>query len=214
MLDSGTEAPYDAPVVPGDGELRMNQEITQICRETVDALERFCREQEGTLSRLVRAITTQFADGGHLLLAGSGPFQPLAQLIASHFVFHLSYDRPVLPALCLGGDPILNNPMFGAAHHDKHLVRHYRALNSPQHLLVLLNDGSADPALQVVRDEVLENDQPVALISPDCGQDSLFDTDIEFCLDLGGSSVPRQLELVQFTGHLLCQLVEKELFGR
>lgn len=192
----------------------MNQDITRISRETIEALDNYCRQQNDTLSRLVNAIAAQFAEGGHLLLAGSGPFQPLAQLIASHFVLHLNYDRPVLPAICLGGDPILNNPMYGAAHHEKHLVRHYRALNSPQHLLVLFNDGSSDLSLQVVRDEVLDNDQPVALISADCSQDPLFSQDISFCLDLGVSDIPRQLELVQFTGHLLCQLVEKELFGR
>ncbi|MCF6267406.1 MAG: hypothetical protein L3J57_12800 [Desulfuromusa sp.] len=192
----------------------MNQRITSTCRQTVELFEQFCREQNNELIRLAKQLGTLFTEGGHLLIAGNGALQPVAQQLASQFTFYLSFDRPVLPAVCLGSDPVLSGLMSGQGQFEQHLVRHYRALNSQHHLLLLLNDGSSATALKSLRDEVVESEQSIALISYDCRKDPLQNTDVGICLNLATTSAPRQLELAQFVGHLLCELVEAELFGR
>ncbi|MEA3544433.1 MAG: SIS domain-containing protein [Thermodesulfobacteriota bacterium] len=192
----------------------MNQRINTACRQTVALFEQFCREQNNELTQLAKRIGVLFTEGGHLLLAGNGSLQLVAQQLASQFAFRLSFDRPVLPAVCLGSDPVLSGQMLAAGQYEQHLMRHYRALNSQQHLLLLFNDGSDSEPLKSLCDEVAENDQDIALISYDCSQDPLPCDDIGICLSLATSSVPRQLELSQFVGHLLCELVEVELFGR
>ena len=93
-------------------------------------------------------------------------------------------------------------------------MRHYRVLNTQQHLLLLLSDGSTAAPLIKLRDEVIENEQSVVLISGDCQADPLRSTDVGLCLDLATKAIPRQIELAQFVGHLLCELVVAELFGR
>ncbi len=191
----------------------MNQKIAATCSQTVRLFEQFCHEQDSEMTRLAKQLGALFAEGGHLLIAGNGSLQPVAQQLASQFSFRLSFDRPVLPAICLGSDPVLNSRMFAEGQSGQHLVRHYRALNSPQHLLLLFNDGSSAAALMNLCDEVLENGQSIALISYDCLKDPLQGADIDLCLSLATSSTPRQLELAQFAGHLLCELVEAELFG-
>ncbi len=192
----------------------MKQRINTTCRQTVALFEQFCREQNNELIQLAKRLGGLFAEGGHLLLAGNGSLQLVAQQLASQFAFRLSFDRPVLPAVCLGSDPVLNGQMLAAGLYEQHLVRHYRALNSQQHLLLLFNDGSNSQPLKGLCDEVVENDQDIALISYDCSKDPLQGDDIGICLSLATSSTPRQLELAQFVGHLLCELVEVELFGR
>ncbi|NOQ41631.1 MAG: SIS domain-containing protein [Desulfuromusa sp.] len=194
--------------------MEMDQRITTTCSQTVALLEQFCREQNNELTRLAKRLGVLFAEGGHLLIAGNGSLQPVAQQLASQFAFRLSFDRPVLPTVCLGSDPVLNNRMLSRGQFEQHLVRHYRALNSQHHLLLLFNDGSEAVALKNLRDEVVENEQAVALISYDCWKDPLLGDDIDICLNLTTNSAPRQLELAQFVGHLLCELVEAELFGR
>ena len=191
----------------------MNQRITTTCSQTVALFEQFCREQNNEMMQLAKRLAQLFTDGGHLLIAGNGSMQSIAQQLASQFAFRLSFDRPVLPAVCLGSDPVLNGSMLAAGQFKQHLVRHYRALNTQEHLLLLLNDGSDAESLICLRDEVVENGQKVALISYDCWKDPLRGDDIDICLNLATNSVPRQLELTQFVGHLLCELVESELFG-
>ncbi len=192
----------------------MEQRIAKTCRQTVDLLEQFCREQNGELVRLAKSIGALFAEGGHLLVAGSGALQPVAQQLASQFAFRLNFDRPALPAVCLGSDAVLTTRMLAAGQLDQHLVRHYRALNSQQHLLLVLNDGTDAEALSNLCEEVLENEQPIALVSFVGASDQLNGAGVDYCLNLATTIVPRQLELTQFIGHLLCELVEAELFGR
>lgn len=192
----------------------MNQKISAACQQAVGLLETFCHDQDNELVLLAKRLGALFTEGGHLLIAGNGVLQPVAQQLASQFAYRLSFDRPVLPAICLGSDSVLHNRMLAADEAEQHLVRHYRALNSEQHRLLLFNDGSDAKALINLRDEVVENDQGVALISYDCLKDPLKSADVDICLNLSTNSIPRQLELSQFVGHILCELVEAELFGR
>lgn len=191
----------------------MNQKITASCSQLQELLEEFCQKQGEELNRLAQQLGTLFAGGGQLLLAGSAAFQPIVQLLAGHFTYRLGFDRPVLPAIALGSDPVLMSVMANSGELDQHLVRHYRALNSDNHLLIMFNDGSSSAALRAVRDEVLDRDRQVALLTTESQSDPLCRDGVEICIDFGTAMVPRQVELSLFAGQLLCELVEAELFG-
>ncbi len=191
----------------------MNDQIMTTCQQTVQLLEGFCRDQENELTALAKRLASVFTEGGQLLVAASGCLQPAAQLLAGQFVFRLGFERPVLPAVALGTDMVIAGRMYSDKRGDQLYVRHYRAINSSKHLLLLISDGSGSAGLQALRDEVVENEQDVALLSYNCSEDELMTSDVEFCLSLASRSLARQLELTQFAGHLLCELVETELFG-
>ncbi len=191
----------------------MNQKITESCSQLQGLLENFCQQQGDDLNRLARQLGGLFAGGGQLLLAGSAAFQPVVQLLAGHFTYRLGFDRPVLPAIALGSDAVLTAVMTNTGAQDQSLVRHYRALNSDNHLLLMFSDGSGSAALQMLRDEALDNERQVALLTSDRSSDPLCRDGVEVCIDLGTTLVARQLELSLFAGQLLCELVEAELFG-
>jgi len=191
----------------------MDQRIAAATSQAVRLLEQFSRQQTEGLSQLAHKLSSTFSAGGQLLVAGSGNLQPLAQLLASHFSFKLSFDRPVLPAVALGADQALAAAMAHAGQSEQLLARHYRALNGAQQLLLLLSDGSDNRALLAVRDAALDNGQPVALISVRGDADSLCRDGVEICIDLGTDNLPRSHEMIFFVGHLLCELVEAELFS-
>jgi D-sedoheptulose 7-phosphate isomerase len=191
----------------------MNQKITASCSQLQGLLEDFCQQQGNELNRLAQQLGALFASGGQLLLAGGAAFQPVVQLLAGHFTYRLGFDRPALPAIALGSDPMLTAAMANCGMLDQHLVRHYRALNSDNHLLLIFNDGSSSAALRALRDEALDNDRPVALMTVESQSDPLCRDGVDICIDLGTALAPRQLELSLFAGQLLCELVEAELFG-
>ena len=192
----------------------MLQRITASCQEASEQIDVFCREQGEQLVLLAKQISHLFTEGGQLLVAGSGSLLPVAQLTVAQFVYRLGFDRPGLPAICLGSDSVLNARMSGRGQPEQHLVRQYRALNNAQHLLLVFSDADDTLALDPLCEEALENDQPVALLSFDCRKDPLQSPEIDICLSLTAKVFPRQIELAQFAGHLLCELVEMELFGR
>jgi D-sedoheptulose 7-phosphate isomerase len=185
-----------------------------VCNEeTQKVLAQFCSTQSAGMQSLARQIADLFSKGGQLLVAGGGQMQPLVQLLVSAFVFRLEFERPSLPAVAIGADAVLNARLFAAGLQDKFLVRHYQSLTSTESLVLMLSDGSFSPALEELRDEVIENDQPLALISSVGSEDSLNSPDCVVTLDLGTKHAARQQELALFVAHLLCELVEKELFG-
>ncbi|NOY12781.1 MAG: hypothetical protein GXP51_03570 [Deltaproteobacteria bacterium] len=191
----------------------MNQKVAASCSQIQGLLEDFCQQQGDELARLAQQLGALFTGGGQLLLAGGAAFQPVVQLLAGHFTYRLDFDRPALPAIALGSDPILTAVMANAGQQEQALVRHYRALNSDNHLLLLFNDGSASASLRALCDEVLDNERPVALLTADRQADPLCCDGLDICIDLGTALLPRQLEITLFAGQLLCELVESELFG-
>lgn len=191
----------------------MDRKITASCSQLQEILKEFCQQQGGELTRLAAQISALFAGGGQLLLAGGAAFQPIVQLLAGHFTYRLGFDRPVLPAVALGSDGMLTTLMGNSRQYDQHLVRHYRALNSENQLLLLLNDGSASAPLRALRDELLENELPVAMLTVAGHSDPLCRDGVDPCISLTTDSPARQLELALFAGQLLCELVEAELFG-
>lgn len=190
----------------------MDSRIAQTGSQNGTLIQRFCDTQQAEVERLAERIANLFADGGQLLTAGVGLFHPVAQLISTVFAYRLDFDRPALPAICLGSDSALAAAMASDGNYEHLFIRHYRALNGEKQLLLLLNNGTPNPALGRLRDEMLGNDQSVALFSGSGTNDPLYCDGLQWCFDLGTSSRARQIELMQFAGHLLCELVEAELF--
>lgn len=177
-----------------------------------ELFQRFCDTQQLEVERLARRIASLFTDGGQLLTVGVGILHPVAQLVATAFAYRLDFDRPAFPAICLGSDSALAAAMASAGNYEQLFLRHYRALAGEKQLLLLFSNGTPNSSLERLRDEMLENDQVVALFSGAGTKDPLYCDDLEWCLDLATSLRVRQIELMQFAGHVLCELVETELF--
>ncbi len=192
----------------------MNQHIDAVCRQVNSLHNQFCQDQGPALSALATRLAALFAEGGQLLVAGHGALVPVAHMLATQFTYKLDFDRPALPALCLGSDPLLAAQMQVNGQGEQLLLRHYRAINSEEHLVLIFSDGTSAPELSALIEDVRDNDQPVFLLSGNSAADPLLQEDLDAALDLGNSSTPRLIEIAQFAGHLLCELVEKELFGR
>lgn len=190
----------------------MNKRIPKTGIEIARLFEKFNTENSERLQTLATQMVSTFTGGGRLLIAASGNLQPIAQMTASHFTNRLGFDRPSLPAVALGADPTLSASL--ARNNQQHLLlaRHYNALGSSNHLLLLLSDGSADPQLtELIR--VAKDGQPLALLTPVKNDDAELTgcTDLQLLADTG--SPARFLELALFCSNLLCELVEAELFG-
>lgn len=190
----------------------MNERITHTTIELARLLERFTEENRDTLQALVARLVGTFTGDGRLLIAAGGNLRPVAQMIANHFTHRLGFDRPSLPAISLGSDAALANSLTRSNQQHLLLARHYRALGSNNHLLLILSDGAADPQLSELV-KVAGDDQPLALFSPKKNTDSNLLSSTEQQILVDTETPARLVELSIFCGNLLCELVEAELFG-
>ncbi|MDY0268494.1 hypothetical protein [Trichloromonas sp.] len=163
------------------------------------------------LERLAAELVVGFNQGGRLLLAGSGPLGTVAELVADLFLYHLSFERPSLPALALGRDPSLAACMLRDGQGRAYFSRQLRALVASNDLLLVLADASRDEALLDLLPLARQLDCKTALIVPDGAPLAGEETDFLFALKT--ASPTRLLEMGLFMGQALCELVEEELFG-
>src|SRR6056297_1353169 len=101
----------------------MDSRFAQSTGQHRELIKRFCDTQQVEIVRLAGRIATLFADGGQLLMVGIGIFHPVAQLVATSFAYRLDFDRPALPAICLGSDSALAAAMASAGDYEQLFIR-------------------------------------------------------------------------------------------
>lgn len=174
-------------------------------------LEPFFLTQQELLEEFANHLATTFQRGGRLFLIGSGPFAALAGLLGQQFLHRQTLERPALPAVALTHDAGLASYLAADNLVNQIFSRQLRALANEQDSVLLLGGPFLIPAEREALAAARQIGCSTALI---CGDHTeLAEPLPERLLRLPTDSPPRLLEGCLFAGHLLCALVEGELFG-
>lgn len=183
---------------------RALQEHRQVPADTLAA-------QQPVLTALTERLLEGFHQGGRLLVFGSGPLSLLAGMIAQQFHYRLALERPLLPALALGHDAGLASALARDGRAAEYFARQLRVLAQPGDIVLALADTLRDEAVAQGLDMARELGCTTALLQQRKGDDLQYRAD--FHLRIETETPARGLEGILFAGHLLCELVEAELFG-
>lgn len=189
----------------------MQERLAHSCHQLSTLVAELAKTQGETLIRAGHKLAEIFTRGGQLILAGDGPLQTAVQSTAVAFSHRLGFERPPLPAIALGGDPILTAALLADQQPHEILAREYRTYNEREHMLLLF--CTATPSVQIRHlIEQLDETRTLVMAVP---ENSPLDLGQQPALKLSLPECPpaRYLEITQFCGHLLCELVESELFG-
>jgi D-sedoheptulose 7-phosphate isomerase len=174
-------------------------------------LDPFFLAQKTVLTELATHLTATFQAGGRLFLAGSGPFAAIAGLLGQQFLHRQTLERPPLPAMALVHDAGLATFLAAEDLGNQLFSRQLRALAGDQDTLLLLAGTMLCPAGREALATARQLGCRTVLI---CGEHAeLPETLPDLLLQLPTANLPRQLEGCLFAGHLLCAMVEGELFG-
>jgi D-sedoheptulose 7-phosphate isomerase len=174
-------------------------------------LDPFFLARKAALAELAAHLTSTFQNGGRLFLAGSGPFAAIAGLLGQQFLHRQTLERPPLPAMALTHDAGLATFLAADDLESQLFSRQLRALATDQDTVLLL----AGTTLCAAGREALVTARQIgcrtALL---CAEHAEFPEPLpELLFQLPSDNLPRLLEGTLFAGHLLCALVEGELFG-
>jgi len=174
-------------------------------------LDPFFIHQAAVLTAFATHLAATFQGGGRLFLVGSGPFAAIAGLLGQEFLHRQTLERPPLPAVALTHDAGLATFLAADDQESQLFSRQLRALACDQDTLLLLAGTSLCAA---EREALLTCRQIGCRIAMICAEHTLSpDLTPDLLLQLPTDSLPRLLEGILFAGHLLCALVEGELFG-
>jgi D-sedoheptulose 7-phosphate isomerase len=169
------------------------------------------RHCTGVIFQAASLITSCLRSGGKLLLFGNGGSAADAQHLAAEFVGRFVRERDGLPAIALTTDSSILTAIGNDYGFDRIFARQLQALGRPGDVAIgLSTSGNSPNVLEGVKVAKQGNLKTIGLSGKDGG---LLAKQAEMTITIPSDSTARVQECHITIGHLLCELVERELIG-
>ncbi len=188
----------------------LSDKIARAVREQNSSLENF-NVQEEAIAGFAGRVAESFQQGGRLLLLGNGSLGAVANLVANQFMHRLALERPPLPVLSLCHDITLATALERDGQGRQFFARQLRVVATPEDIVLALAGFHREEALEEGLTVSRQAGCLTAVLRP--GPEETVGESPDFLFRLDTISVPRAIEGALFFGHLLCEMIEGELFG-
>jgi D-sedoheptulose 7-phosphate isomerase len=187
--------------------------ISHTIRQSIDLKSSLLEDTE-LLARINdvsnRCIQT-FKQGNRLLLAGNGGSAADAQHIAAEFVCRFNFERPALPAMALATNYSVMTAAGNDYSFDEVFAREIEANGRAGDLFIgISTSGNSMNILNAIEAARLKGIFTVGL----AGTAGEIQQQADICLNVPSKSTPRIQECHILIGHILCEIVENNLFAR
>ncbi len=176
-----------------------------------EALEQSLAINAGRIESYAKTLAESFASGQRLLIVASGSLAGVSTTLANAFLYRLEMERPCLPVVAL--NPPDGLAMLLSVNDDIEQIfscQLQAQASEADHVLFLA--GSASAALINVHKTAIDIGCTTAVIC--IGDEASWKKENPGLLvPLMAPSSARGIEAALFFGHMLCELVEAELFG-
>lgn len=164
------------------------------------------------VERASLAIISAFRNKMKLLLAGNGGSAADAQHIAAEFVNRFNFDRHGLPAIALTTDTSVLTSIGNDYSYDRIFARQLEALGNAGDVFIGIstsgNSRNLIEALKICRKE------KIVTIGLTGSSGGLMKDLCDICIQVPSDETPRIQEIHSLIGHIICFIVEEELFGK
>lgn len=170
---------------------------------------------EGHLDLVVRAagaITEALQAGGKVLLFGNGGSAADAQHIAAELVNRFLLERPALPGIALTTNSSIVTSISNDRDYAEVFARQVEALGRPGD--VAIGISTSGQSASVIRGIEAASTMQMCTIAFTGGDGGKLAGLVDYAFVVPSRSTPRIQEVHATLGHVLCQLVETELFGK
>ncbi|MDO8861383.1 SIS domain-containing protein [Haliea sp. E1-2-M8] len=160
-----------------------------------------------------RMTTTLLADG-KIMACGNGADASLSQLLTGTLLGCFEQDRPALPAMALAGDSSSVTGIASQQGFNDIYARQVRALGQPGDTLVCISSGTVPGSVLRAAQAAHDRNMVVVALSntADPALAELLRGD-DVAINCSAERRPRVTELHTMVIHLLCELLDHNLFG-
>ena len=159
-------------------------------------------------------MTAAFKNGNKLLLCGNGGSAADCQHIAAEFMIRLSHDvdRPAIPAIALTTDTSNLTAGGNDIGYDNVFARNVEGLgNSGDILIAISTSGNSSNVIKAVEKAKTKKLKTIGFLGGDGGK---LSTKVDLPIIMPSKNVQRIQEGHITVAHIICELVEQELYGR
>ena len=162
------------------------------------------------ISQVAKVMVAAYRSGHKTLWAGNGGSAADAQHMAGELVNKFSFDRPGLAALSLSTDTSIITAVGNDYGFDRLFARQVEAQGCAGDVFIGISTSGKSPnlvnALPACREKGITS---VAIVGANpCPMD-----DYDYVIHVPSTVTPRIQECQTLIGHILCYIVEQELFG-
>ncbi len=145
------------------------------------------------------------------ILAGNGGSAADAQHIAAELVGRYGFDRPSIPSLALTTDTSCLTAIGNDYGYDKVFSRQLEGMGQEGDLFIgISTSGNSKNIINAFEVAKQKNITTVALVGRDGGEMAKM---ADIALVVPSNSTPRIQESHILIGHIICDIIEKEIFG-
>ena len=186
--------------------------IEKNIRNSVDVKTRLLENKDliGLVSEVAKVMVEAYKAGHKTMWAGNGGSAADAQHMAGELVNKFTFDRPGLAALSLSTDTSIITAVGNDYGFDRLFARQVEAQGCAGDVFIGISTSGKSPnlvnALQACRDKGITS---VAIV----GANSCPMDDYDYVIHVPSTETPRIQECQTLIGHILCYIVEQELFG-
>jgi D-sedoheptulose 7-phosphate isomerase len=188
----------------------MDNIIQKRFKECGEVRARFLKENLPKFLETINLLSQAFERGNKLLLFGNGGSAADAQHIAAEFVNRYIIDRPPLPAIALTTDTSILTSVSNDLAFQEIFAKQVKALGKEGDVAIGLstsgNSSNVIKAFEVAREMGIKT---VALAGNDGGMLAKI---ADIAMIVPSSSTPRIQETHILVAHILCEMVEHQLF--
>ena len=188
----------------------MENIIQKRVKESTEVKMRFFKENLSRFLEVVNLVSRAFEGGNKVFLFGNGGSAADAQHIAAEFVNRYVIDRPPLPAISLTTDTSILTSISNDLAFSEVFSRQLKALGKDGDIAIgISTSGSSANIIKAFEAAREMGMKTVALAGNDGGALAKI---ADISLVVSSTSTPRIQEAHILIGHILCEMVEHQLF--
>ncbi|MCK9373383.1 MAG: D-sedoheptulose 7-phosphate isomerase [Sulfuricurvum sp.] len=163
------------------------------------------------IMKVAKACVEVYRNGKKTLLAGNGGSAADAQHIAAELVGRYGFDRPSLPSLALTTDTSNLTAIGNDYGYEKVFSRQLEGMAQEGDLFIgISTSGNSQNVINAFESAKDRGVTTVALVGRDGGKMGEM---ADYAIIIPSNATPRIQESHILIGHILCDIIEKELFG-
>ncbi len=199
------------PTVEAEPALQnFEEKIRAMAGESLDAKRRFFDQSSRDVARAARMIIESMRAGGKLLIFGNGGSAADAQHIAAELAFKMGREREALPALALTTDTSLLTAISNDRSFDFVFARQIQAIGRRGDIaLAISTSGNSPNVVEAVKQAREMEIKTIGLLGAGGGKVAAM---VDLPLVVPHRETPRIQEVHIAASHIICQLIEDELY--
>lgn len=187
-------------------------------------INEYLRESQEVKSKLVgdefllaeihavaKLIERMYDEGGKLLVAGNGGSAADAQHLAAELVSRFFYDRPGLPALALTTDTSMLTAIGNDYGFESIFSRQVEAQGNKGDVFIGISTSGNSRNIAKAMDAAKEKGITTVAL---CGSGGLIKDVADYAIKIPSDCTPYIQECHICVAHLICALIEKNIFPR